>query len=134
MAIKANASFEIRGTKQVNRKLQDYADLFPEVAADALFDQMHDVLEPEVYESTPEKYGDLRSTIRTEESVRKGKIISCSIVAGGDEAPYALFVHEDLDAFHPIGDAKYIERPLNRAARSFGQELGARLQVDKVMS
>jgi hypothetical protein len=133
MAIKANASFEIRGTKQVNRNLQEYADRFPEAAAVALFDQMHEIVEPDVYESTPEKSGDLRGTIQTESSVQNGKIVSCSIVAGGDNAPYAWIVHEDLDAFHPVGSAKYIERPLNRASRSFGQELGARLQVDKVM-
>lgn len=133
MAIKASASFEIRGTKQVNRKLQDYADRFPDAAADALYDQMHEVVEPDVYESTPELTGKLRGTIRTEASVQRGKIISCSVVAGGDEAPYALIVHEDLDAFHVVGDAKYIERPLNRATRSFGAELGARLQVDKVI-
>ena len=26
-------------------------------------------------------------------------------------APYAVYVHENPDAFHPVGDYKYLERP-----------------------
>jgi len=133
MAIKTSVDFSIRGTKQVSNRLLDYADQFPDAAAEALYDQMIESVEPDVYESTPEDTGKLRDTIRVEESVQKGKRISCSIVAGGPKAPYALIVHEDLDANHIVGDAKYIERPLNRAARTFAAELGARLQVDKVL-
>lgn len=29
----------------------------------------------------------------------------------GYSAPYALKVHEDLDAFHPVGEAKFLEKP-----------------------
>lgn len=29
----------------------------------------------------------------------------------GYEAEYAIYVHEDLEAFHPVGQAKYLEEP-----------------------
>lgn len=130
MAISASIN-GIKGAKQVSRALQDYADRFPRRAADALYDQMHEVVEPEVYEATPEDTGDLRDTIRTASPVQNGSVISCAIEAGGPEAPYALIVHEDLDAFHPIGEAKYIERPLQRASRTFLRELAARILPDR---
>jgi hypothetical protein len=34
----------------------------------------------------------------------------------GYEAPYALRVHEDLQAYHPNGSAKYLERPARENA------------------
>jgi hypothetical protein len=36
-------------------------------------------------------------------------------------APYALFVHEDLEARHAVGGAKYLERP----AREHAEEIAA---------
>ena len=33
---------------------------------------------------------------------------------------YALFVHEDLEAHHPVGQAKFLEQP----ARERGKEIG----------
>lgn len=33
---------------------------------------------------------------------------------------YALFVHENLEAYHPVGQAKYLEQP----ARQMAPELG----------
>lgn len=32
----------------------------------------------------------------------------------GYAAQYAIYVHEDLNAFHPIGNAKFLEGPLRR--------------------
>lgn len=35
----------------------------------------------------------------------------------GDPAKYAIYVHEDLQAFHKVGMAKYLEIPFNAALR-----------------
>lgn len=42
-----------------------------------------------------------------------------AVVAVGYTQSYALYVHEDLEAFHATGYAKYLERP----ARELGGEL-----------
>lgn len=34
----------------------------------------------------------------------------------GYHAPYAIYVHEDLEAFHPVGQAKFLEEPARRNA------------------
>lgn len=42
-----------------------------------------------------------------------------SVVVGYSQA-YAVYVHEDLEAHHPVGQAKFLEQP----ARELRQELG----------
>lgn len=32
------------------------------------------------------------------------------------DTEYAVYVHEDLDAIHPYGQAKFVEQPLNESA------------------
>lgn len=40
----------------------------------------------------------------------------------GYDAPYAVYVHEDLEANHPRGGtAKYLERPMRRLGRQMSQ-------------
>jgi hypothetical protein len=34
----------------------------------------------------------------------------------GYSAPYAIYVHENLNAYHPIGQAKFLEGPARRLA------------------
>ena len=47
---------------------------------------------------------------------------------GGSAAPYALVVHENLFAYHPHGQAKYLEAPVNQRARYIGDRLTEALQ------
>jgi hypothetical protein len=41
----------------------------------------------------------------------QGDWIEITIGYGGPAAPYAFYVHEDLEAFHDDGQAKYLEIP-----------------------
>lgn len=42
-------------------------------------------------------------------------------VAVGYECPYAVYVHENMEAFHAVGTAKYLERPARRLRRAMGE-------------
>jgi len=42
---------------------------------------------------------------------------------GESTAGYALYVHENLDAFHPVGTAKYLELPFDQAKRGMDERL-----------
>lgn len=50
-----------------------------------------------------------------------------AVVAVGYTQSYAVYVHEDLTAFHETGEAKYLERP----ARELGPEL-TRIVVEEL--
>lgn len=63
----------------------------------------------ETQERVPVESGRLKRTGRI--SIRAGeKQVTAKILYGGDLAPYALKVHEDLEASHPNGgQSKFVE-------------------------
>jgi hypothetical protein len=65
---------------------------------------------------TPVDTGTLRSTITVAPVRLRGRTYTTAIEAGGPAAPYAVIVHENLEAFHKVGQAKYIESVLNESA------------------
>lgn len=58
---------------------------------------------------TPVDTGALRSSLFVDGPDFTSKVIEVSLNAGGPSAPYAWFVHENLDAHHDVGQAKYME-------------------------
>lgn len=52
--------------------------------------------------------GKVISSIKSQ-SMRGRKTVSLSV---GFAAPYAAYVHENLQAFHRVGQAKYLEQPM----------------------
>jgi hypothetical protein len=52
-------------------------------------------------------------------AARANKDKDASVIVGYT-ALYALYVHENLEVRHPVGQAKYLEQP----AREFGKEIG----------
>jgi hypothetical protein len=109
-------------------RIRRIADETPRNMATAVEAFMYEEL-PEVVAATPFLSGNLRSTEHVEKAVINGKLVSCDIVAGGPDAPYALVVHERLDVYHPIGGAKYIERVLNQSAPHAASRLASKLQL-----
>ena len=56
----------------------------------------------------------------------RGKYRSQPKVRVGYSAPYAVYVHENLEAHHPVGQAKFLEA----AARRYRREMGAMVRRD----
>lgn len=71
--------------------------------------------------------GQLRNSIHAEEPVREGKKIIITI-ATGQEAPYGIYVHENPDAFHPVGQWKFIESVLNESRPYMAQRIASRAE------
>ncbi len=73
----------------------------------------------EAKEETPVDTGLLRSTGMVESKVhREGPAVELSF-----NTSYAGAVHEDLTAFHPVGNAKYLEGPVRRAEPDIPERL-----------
>lgn len=109
------ASFKLVGADAVRQRLERLASLAP----DAIGRAMRQEIEIEATEAklrTPVDTGTLRGTVHAFGPERRWRTIQVGIAAGGPAAPYALYVHEDLEAFHKVGQAKYIESVLNEAA------------------
>lgn len=84
----------------------------------------------------PYKTHTLQKSIHATEPVIKGNVIITAVVAGEEGSgaeDYALEVHENLDAFHPHGEAQYIARPLNASAPYMGKRIAARIDLNRAL-
>lgn len=72
--------------------------------------------------------GNLRNSIHVEEPIQEGKRLYV-IIATGLQAPYAIFVHENPDAIHPIGQWKFMESVINESRRYMLGRLARRMNL-----
>lgn len=107
------------------KKLQ--ADL-PDTFGNALR-QEAEIEATECKKRCPVDTGALRASIQATGPFRDGRSISCNIEAGGPAAGYALIVHEDLEAVHRVGEAKFIERPLQESAQYMADRIAKRIAL-----
>jgi hypothetical protein len=76
----------------------------------------------EMQRRVPVRTGELRDSGYWVEPVIVGDSVRGNM---GFAAEHALFVHEDLEAFHETGEAKFMESVLNESRSSFGERVGA---------
>jgi hypothetical protein len=86
----------------------------------------------ESQERVPVDTGLLRASGYVAEPEAHGSILSVELGYGGAASDYAVIVHEDLDAIHPHGEAKYLEGPLVESEPYLAARIGRRLHVDTV--
>jgi hypothetical protein len=115
--------------------LKQIAKKFPDDVANALYAEAQiEVTEMkrrcpvDITEDAPHP-GNLRASIHVERPERDGRTISVT-VATGAQAPYAIYVHENPDAIHPVGEWKFMEGPIRESAPYMAQRIAARLKVD----
>jgi hypothetical protein len=78
--------------------------------------------------------GALRASVRVIAPVRKGTSVFVLVAAGGPSAPYAIYVHEDLDAFHKVGQAKYLESVILESRAFMAARVAKRVDLRLAMS
>jgi len=64
-----------------------------------------------------EEPGELKASGTVQPAEMRGSNVSCVV---GFDAPYAAFVHENLDAHHQTGQAKFLEDALKAKAPQYG--------------
>lgn len=106
-------SFKLTGVGAMKAKIAALAASAPMIAERALYREASIVLLPKMQDRTPVKFGILRASGFVEKPTRRGRTIVVYISFGGPAAPYAWIVHEDLDAHHNVGQAKFAESVLN---------------------
>jgi hypothetical protein len=52
------------------------------------------------------------------------------LVVGYDQE-YAVYVHERLDLFHPVGQAKFLEQPARQYAAAMGRRVSQAMKAGK---
>ncbi len=110
-------SFKFKGTEEMLNKIRAFAQAAPDKFGLAM--RVETEIEAteckrrcpvDITPHAPHP-GNLRNSIHVEGPFREGRNIR-TVIATGAQAPYGVYVHENLDAHHPVGEAKFIERPL----------------------
>lgn len=94
----------------------------------AMVDEMEKVME-EAKLQTPVLTGTLRASGVVLPAERMGDQITVTAGFGGAAADYAVIVHEDLGANHPVGNAKFLENPMSARRDEIAKNLAVRLEA-----
>lgn len=127
-------SFLFGSIRPMQTKVARIARQFPDQVAAALTEEA-EIEATEVRRRTPVATGALKGTIHVvppERTGFAGRDIEAYVVAGGVAAPYALVVHEDLEAFHPVGQAKYLESVILESRPFMGERIARRVQFTRL--
>lgn len=127
----ADVTIQVHGLKELEARLAQLPDAARHALAAGLYQHAHRVMARSA-EEVPVETGALRSTGHVEEPAISGDRVSLTLGYGGPAAPYALYVHENLQAHHHVGRAKYLEGPAMElmpeleatVARVLGEALG----------
>jgi hypothetical protein len=123
----ANAELELKGLDRLQARLAAYANEIPAICEDALREEA-EIEKTESMQRTPVDTGALRGS-HTVETRRRGNDISATIGVGGPAAPYAFWVHENEDVFHPVGQAKFLESTILESKPYLASRLAARIRA-----
>lgn len=113
--------FRVTGTKEVLAALKRASRTFPRAMGAALYQEGASILADSI-KRTPVDVGILRSSAYLSPPASD----TDPRVELGYGTSYAVYVHERLNARHPSGEAKFLERALDAAAPSLAQNLLAR--------
>lgn len=122
----------IIGAKEMRAKLARIRDKFKDRVAAALSIEA-EIEITEIKRRTPVDKGPLRASVHQEGPTREGRTVTTRVVAGGPAAPYAIYVHEDLTAIHPVGQAKYIESVILESRAYMGARVARRIELTDVL-
>jgi hypothetical protein len=117
----------------MQRRLLRLKQKFPDEVGRALYVET-EIEVKEVKRRTPVDKGPLRASVHQEGPTRNWRTIGTSIVAGGPAAPYAIYVHENLEAFHPVGQAKFIESVILESRPHMGARVAKRIELQRALA
>lgn len=121
-------NFTVKGDLEMNRKLRAMAKKAPLQFAFAAYEEM--VIERnEMEQRTPVATGNLRDSLTVSQPVIRGNDILVSVYTDVDYAP---MVHEDLEAHHDVGEAKFMESVLRESQPHMAERIAKRIDLNRL--
>lgn len=117
--------FDVKGT--LAREFGAIAGAIADAAAAALREEA-EIEMTEAKERTPVDTGALRASGHVETPEVSPGEVSVTLAFGGPAIGYAIYVHENLEALHPVGQAKFLESVLIESAPHFADRVGTRMR------
>jgi len=115
------------GRSEFSAKINDRVRETPIAAAGAVFEEAVNIM-AKAKPLTPVDTGTLVNTGSVMLPKVVGSAAEVELGFGGPSAPYAIVVHEDLEAAHAEGkQAKFLEQPMDEAAEGMEDRLADRM-------
>lgn len=125
----SDMNFEIPGLDALANELLEMAETLPaQVAGPALYAEAQLRMTNIKANDVPVATGAMRATGHVEAPEVHGASVRVQMGFGGPSAPYALFVHERLEAQHHVGRAKFLEAPLTEHLGEIADSIAARIR------
>ena len=123
----------VKGVNEMKRTLQRMSLTIPHVVGAALYQEAL-IEQKESMRRTPVDTTALRGSHHTTlPEIKLGGSISVQIEVGGSAAGYAVIVHEDLDAFHKVGQAKFLESTIKESQPFMLERIAKRVKVSEFL-
>lgn len=126
----------MKGAPEMIAKLKRVAARFPDRVASGLYveggiemTESKRRCPVDITEDAPHP-GQLRASGRVSRPERRGRQISVTLSYGGPAIDYAIHVHENPDAFHPVGQWKYLESVINESEPHMAGRLARRIHLN----
>ena len=113
---------KVTGDEEMERKLRGIVQKFPKEVARAIYKVAEKVMTVSKRDYVPVDFGTLKGTGHVDQPKISGDNISVELAYGGPAAPYATEQHETQYS-HKIGEWKYLETPMNKAASTMAGDI-----------
>ena len=120
------------GQTAVVQNLLNLAKAVPGEVGRALYEEAQ-IEMTEAKKRTPVLTGTLKGSGIVNKPVVSGREISVQLQFGGPAAGYAIHVHENLEAFHKNGQAKFLESTLLESAQHMAGRVGRRVDLNRIV-
>ena len=133
-----------RGRGEMARNISRCARNMPGEMGEAQYDVCSEEEMPEMKRRCPvwnprrpvppgHRPGSLRDSGMVHPPEHRGTRVSTRMTFGNDEVDYAVYVHEDLEAEHAIGQAKFMESVMNESRPYIGRRLASRINLERTV-
>ena len=113
----------VTGAREASSELLRLARRSPKAMERAMYKYGNEEM-TEAKRLTPVEFGDLRDSGVVDAPEWVGEVLAMELGFGGAAEAYAAAVHEDMEAYHEHGQAKFLEAPLNASEPYFDQRVG----------
>src|SRR4051812_21360993 len=114
------------GAAKLREKLASIRTKLPAETARALYEEAQ-IEMTEAKRRTPWDTGALKASGIVRKPEVNGREIMVRLEFGGPAVEYAVHVHENLEALHPHGQAKFLESTLLESAPYMAERIGKRI-------
>ncbi len=117
----------ILGVSEFNKRILNFIKATEEETRNAVHEEAEAILK-EARNRTPVRFGALKASGQVVDETPLGSHdVKVVIGFGGPDAPYAIFVHENLEAKHTTGRAKFLESAVQDAVPGMSARIAERI-------